>query len=87
LLQTDPAALEFVFEAYKHCKVIAASGAGGAFLEAANVSDGKQSKDAGILLSTGEANEKLMTDFVAAIAKHRVWEREKPLRPDLLPLV
>jgi catalase len=84
-LQADPAALEFVFEAYKHCKVIAAAGAGAALLEAANVSPAKsKAKDAGIVVSEG-ANDKMMASFVAAIAKHRIWDREKPLRPDLQP--
>jgi catalase len=77
-LQADPAALEFVLEAWKHCKPIAASGAGVAFLRAAK-------KDAGIIVSTEGATEKMMASFVAAIAQHRNWEREKALRPDLKP--
>jgi hypothetical protein len=49
-----------------------------AFLRAAK-------KDAGIIVSTEGATEKMMASFVAAIAQHRNWEREKALRPDLKP--
>jgi catalase len=83
-LKTDPMAMEFVFEAYKHCKAIAASGAGVELLRAANVlNDKARMKDAGIVGWPEGATDKMLAGFVAAIAAHRNWDREKLFRPDL----
>jgi catalase len=83
-LKADPSALEFVFEAYKHCKAIAASGAGVEFLQSANILNGKsRTKDAGVVLSPEGATDKMIASFVTAIAGHRNWDRERIFRPDL----
>jgi len=92
-LKTDPAALEFVSEAYKHAKAIAASGTGTELLRNAQILDGsaapdskkKQggSRDEAVIVAQGNALDKMVGDFIAAIAKHRNWQREKMLRPDL----
>ena len=80
ILQGEPDAVHFVNEAYKHCKAIAANGAGAKLIEisAAGVklkSEGKSSEkssEAGILINS---NPK---EFIKAISQHRFWEREKP---------
>jgi catalase len=83
-LRVDPAAAEFVSEAYKHAKAIAAAGAGVELLRAANVMNGsKRMKDEAIVIGANGASAKMAAEFIAAIAKHRNWEREKMLRPDL----
>jgi len=71
-LLTEPKAIEFITEAYKHCKAIAAEGDGA---ELVMKIDGLQQKGikgshAGVLIDTSTA------DFVKAIAQHRFWERE-----------
>ncbi len=75
---------EFVSEAYKHCKTIAASGAGvgllatalvGKFSESDDVGDGVAVND-GVVTSREGSIKGLADAFVAAIALHRHWERE-----------
>jgi catalase len=92
-LKTDPAALEFVSEAYKHAKALAASGAGAELLRNAQILNGsaapdskkKQAgtRDEAIVVGQGRDLNTTVEDFIAAIAKHRNWQREKALRPDL----
>ncbi len=80
LLQGEPDAVHFVNEAYKHCKAIAANGAGAKLIEISAMGvklqgegkTGKKSSEAGVLID-GSPNE-----FIKAIAQHRFWEREKP---------
>lgn len=63
---------EFVNDAFKHCKFIAAEGTGTKVLEN---TDAKPKIDAGVL--TNENN--LPADFIKQLGKHRFWDREKPL--------
>ena len=80
LLQGEPDAAHYVNEAYKHCKAIAANGAGAKLTEISAMgsklkSEGKSGEkitEAGVLID-GNPN-----DFIKAIAQHRFWEREKP---------
>jgi catalase len=81
-LKRDPAAPEFVFEAYKHAKAIAVSGAGKQLLDSIKSIEG----DEGIVVAPKGMAAETASRFVAAIAKHRNWAREKMLRPDLQPL-
>ena len=74
-LKTEPDAVHFINEAFKHCKAIAANGAGAEFLGITAIgTDGKvniNSSEKGVLINRN-ANE-----FKNAIAQHRFWEREK----------
>jgi catalase len=81
-LKRDPFAEDFVLEAYKHAKAIAASGAGVRLLQQADV---LRSDDEAIVVSKGSASASLTANFIAAIGKHRNWQREKMLRVDLQP--
>ncbi len=79
-LKREAAAIHFVNEAYKHCKAIAATGAGVALLEASYVrtvekasGKGNVIDDGGVI--TGQAG-KVATEFIKAIAQHRNWSRE-----------
>ena len=69
-------ALEFIKDTYRHCKPILALGAGKRLIEAAqlppSLPNGKP--DAGLLVS-GAAEEGARL-FIAAIARHRYWERQ-----------
>jgi catalase len=78
----------FLREAYKHCKTVAASGAGVELLESTGIisqtsgKDGKadrSSSQAGIVASREAAAGKLSPEFIKAIGQHRHWEREASL--------
>ena len=75
-LNADPAAREFIAEAYKHAKAIAVSASGAELLPSSS------GQDQAVIVSENGAAEKLVSDFIAAIAKHRNWDREKMLRPE-----
>jgi catalase len=72
----EPDALHFINEAYKHCKAIGADGEGADVIEASYIGlSPNEGKEEGIV--TAENNPgKLARDFIAAVAKHRFWERE-----------
>lgn len=83
-----PRAIEFVDEACKHCKAIAATGEGLQLLQEAKHAaplvvdaDGEArepTNEQGVIVGGASAAKKIATEFTAAIAKHRAWEREKP---------
>jgi catalase len=81
-LKNEPEAANFVSEAYKHCKSIAASGAGVELLESAgvvappNADAASSAGDAGVVTGGDDEVVKLAEDFIAAIGRHRHWERE-----------
>ncbi len=62
-------AIDFVNEAYKHCKAIAANGDGVDLLNQSYAAN--KLSDAGLII------DKSVKDFIKAIAQHRFWEREK----------
>jgi catalase len=75
---------EFVNEAYKHCKSIAASGSG-VGLVAKSLGEKFSESDTtaklvataeGVVTSRGTVTANFTTEFIDAIAKHRHWERE-----------
>ncbi len=69
LLKT-PEAILFVNETYKHCKAISATGSGIDLLQA------NWTKGEGVI-SAGVYSKAIAKNFIAAIATHRFWEREK----------
>jgi catalase len=80
-LKTDPSALEFVFEAYKHAKAIGASGSAIQLFQAAGVLN--DTADEAVVVSENGSSAEMISKFLAAIRKHRNWQREKMLRVDL----
>jgi len=80
-LMDEPDAINFVSEAFLHCKTIGAAGAGVDLLEAAGVVDENdtESPDAGVITSREGATTDLASQFIAAMKLHRHWEREPPL--------
>lgn len=65
-------ALQFVTEAYRHCKPVAASGRGSALLEQAGVD-----LDApGVVTGTARGSD-VMDAFIEALGQHRFFEREE----------
>ena len=78
-LGQDARAVLFVTEAYKHCKALAATGAGVSLLLTGK--NDKPSTKAGALeegvIAGGDGDvAKVATAFIKAIAQHRTWSRE-----------
>lgn len=70
-LCTEADAVHFLDQAYKHCKAIAAEHDALPLLDLTRFA-GKT--DEGVLI--GKDTRKLLQSFVAAVAQHRVWDRE-----------
>jgi catalase len=82
-LKLEPDAVHFVNEAYKHCKALAATGAGVELLRASYVGAGEEAgaqglkADEAVVTGLDGQARKVAADFIKAIAKHRNWAREK----------
>lgn len=83
----EPDALEFLRDAFKHCKPIAATDEGIDLLRAADipVPSGADTNGKGIAAQdgvvTGRGNQasKVASEFAAAVRQHRFWSR--PIKP------
>jgi catalase len=83
-LKGDPEVANFLNEAYRHCKTIAASGAGVELLASAGIvtagdeiaRTGKLEFRPGLIASRDAYAQAFGEQFVNAIARHRHWERE-----------
>ena len=83
VLKREPEAINFVNEAYKHCKPIAGTGAGVGLL-AKSLGQGftetdirEEQVEGGVITSRAGQISRVTTAFIAAIAQHRFWERER----------
>ena len=76
-------AVHFVLEAYKHCKAICTVGEGVQLLATLGIGADAKAAPAGVVvaatpvtnLGDTSAATQIAQDFVAAIAKHRHWDR------------
>jgi len=70
-------AAEFIKDQYRHCKPILALGAGADLVEGAGVPATLPSgqEDPGMLIGRHQSASKALPDFVAALARHRHFER------------
>ena len=79
-LQQEAMATLFVYETYKHCKAIAATGAGAELLPMTVSDNGATSptrvSDTGIVVDTDSEVERVAATFIKAVAQHRTWSRE-----------
>jgi catalase len=83
-LKAEPEAATFVDEAYKHCKAIAANGAGvgllarllGEKFTEANTTGQLVANDQGVVTTRGGVGDNFAKAFIDAVAQHRHWERE-----------
>ncbi|AWA30345.1 catalase HPII [Flavobacterium magnum] len=76
IIAEDPDVLDFINEAYKHCKVIGAEGEGIDLL--ANTyfaSKTSNNEDAG-LIADRDGQKDFGQRFVEAMGRHRIWDRE-----------
>jgi catalase len=86
-LQKHGEALEFLQEAFKHCKTIAANGAGAQLLHACRSANGAAAgegetaergvEEEGIIVGSDDQAGKIAGEFIKGIAQHRHWGREK----------
>jgi catalase len=86
-LKLEPEAIHFVNEAYKHCKAVAATGAGADLLRASYIRMGnddgvdasaqKTTDDEAVVVGGDGQARKVAIAFIKAIANHRNWAREK----------
>ncbi|OUM02563.1 catalase HPII [Variovorax sp. JS1663] len=76
-------AVHFVLEAYKHCKAICTIGEGVQLLSSLGIGAEARADAAGVIVAATPATNlgdntaalKVAHDFIAAIAKHRHWDR------------
>lgn len=83
MLKENAKAVNFVHEAYKHCKPIAMDGNAQDLLKATYIDRmalGSNSEEQGVILK--KKGEGLADSFIHAIGQHRFWEREKT---DMIP--
>ena len=78
LLQTEPDAIHFIEEAYKHCKPIAAEGEGIdlVFLSAIGGKIDVTPQSHKVNTDNGVLFNRPAKDFIKAISQHRFWQRE-----------
>ncbi len=74
-------ATEFMEEALKHCKAIAATGYAAEFLHSTRVGTSMAAEDPLVITGEGSAKQ-LAAAFVEAISQHRHWEREAKTLPN-----
>lgn len=70
---------EFLNDAYKHCKVIAADGAASAVFSIIPFASKITNHDDGMIIDSEVASESFAQKFINAMGKHRFWEREPNL--------
>jgi catalase len=74
VLKQDGQALEFLRDQFRHCKSILALGAGAELLEKASIEP--KDGDSGVILASAPGRSEIIQKFIAAIAKHRHYERD-----------
>lgn len=72
-------ALEYLNDAYKHCKVIGADGEASELLRGTTFASKLTNDDPGIIIASDIASEAFAQEFIAAMGNHRFWEREPNL--------
>jgi catalase len=81
-LKLLPDAMDFIRDAYRHCKAVGFSGEGTQLVEAAGLSQLATAQpletDPGVVRSAKSDMKKFNKSFIAAIAAHRHWAREAP---------
>ncbi|HLP16625.1 MAG TPA: catalase [Bacteroidota bacterium] len=89
-LLSEPEAIAFVAEAYKHCKTIGATDDGEELIKASlgryangllmeHTGEQPVQPEEGIILGARQGIEKFSQAFISAVSKHRHWSREMKL--------
>ncbi len=75
-LAADDRAILFVNETFKHCKALAATGAGVGVLRASSIDLDAAESDPALFTDDKSDAKKIASKFIKAIAQHRNWDRE-----------
>jgi catalase len=80
-LKADSDVIDFINEAYKHCKVIGADQEGIELLAATNFSSkfSNNPEEMGVVVSTKDNSINFAESFISAMKEHRFWNREPEL--------
>jgi catalase len=78
-LAADNDLMDWINDAYRHCKVIGAENEGIELLSGSRVAAGTNPDDKGIVLGNTSADGQFANDFITAMAEHRIWDREPKL--------
>lgn len=82
-LEENDNVIEFINDAYRHCKVIGADANAKGILEKSTIGNklaaNADSKLPGIVIGDTNGQESFANDFIAALRNHRVWERESKI--------
>jgi len=78
-LSENPDVMDFLSDAYRHCKIIGAQGEGVELLSGASFASKLDNTDEGIVLEENIESTEFTTNFIAAMANHRFWGREAKL--------
>ena len=74
--------MEFIRNAYRHCKAVGFSGEATQLIEAAGLHQAPSAQpldaDPGVVQSAKSDMKKFTKNFITAIAAHRNWDREAP---------
>ncbi|WP_281233190.1 catalase [Flavobacterium gelatinilyticum] len=78
-LAENPEVMEFLNDAYKHCKVIGADGDASSIVSGAPFVAEMTNYDSGIVLTSDIASPGFAQEFITAMSQHRFWQREPNL--------
>ena len=79
VLAENDDALEYLNDAYKHCKIIGADGEASELLSGTAFASKLTNTDSGIIITSDVGSEAFAQEFIAAMGMHRFWEREPNL--------
>jgi catalase len=78
-LSQDADVMDFLNDAYRHCKVIGAQGDGIELLSGTSFANNIDNNDEGIVIEEKPQNQDFAANFIAAMGNHRIWAREASL--------
>ena len=78
-LSQDGNVMDFITDAYKHCKIIGAQGNGIELLSGAPFAQAISNNDEGIVVDEDPGSANFASRFITAMANHRFWLREATL--------
>ena len=82
-LEANDNVIQYINDAYRHCKVIGADIGTDTLLSKTTIgnklADNKDTTLPGVILQTDENAGSFVTDFITQLGRHRIWEREEAI--------
>lgn len=78
-LSQDADVMDFLNDAYRHCKVIGAQGDGIELLSGTAFANKIDNNDKGLVMEEDMQNADFAANFITAMGNHRIWAREAAL--------